>query len=142
METGVGASEQKHGGNGGRSGDGAGTRTETGVKTRGLTQDGNGDAGGDGKESTSGNENGDGDGNRDGSEDVDKDGIEKSGGKAKKCKKPHKSCRRVVGNGGDLGGNEKKRQKRQRKGWFSSGLPRRYKEKKNSRERSTGLSGL
>ena len=54
----------------------------TGWETRGRTQDGNGD----------GNE----------------DGIGKGGGETKKRKKPHKSCRRDVENGGDLGGKRKK----------------------------------
>ena len=35
--------------------------------------------------------------------------IEKGGGEPKKSKKPHKSCRRHVGNGGDLGRKRKKR---------------------------------
>ena len=34
--------------------------------------------------------------------------IGEGGGEAKKRKKPHKSCRRDVGNGGALGGNRKK----------------------------------
>ena len=37
--------------------------------------------------------------------------IGEGGGEAKKRKKPHKSCRRHVGNGGDLGGKRKKRRK-------------------------------
>ena len=79
----------------------AGTGTETGVETRGRTQNGNGDGSGDGNESNSEDENGDEDGNGDGNE----DGIGESGGEEKKRKKPHnKSCRRHVGNGGDLGG--------------------------------------
>ena len=32
------------------------------------------------------------------------DGIGEGGGEAKMCKKPHKGCRRDVGNGGDFGG--------------------------------------
>ena len=39
------------------------------------------------------------------------DRIGEGGGETKKRKKPHKSCRRHVGNGGDLGGKRKKRRK-------------------------------
>ena len=53
------------------------------------TLDGNRDGSGDGNESSSGDGNGDEDGNGDGNE----DGIGEGGGEAKKCKKPHKSCR-------------------------------------------------
>ena len=53
----------------------------TGVGTRGLIQDGNGD----------GNE----------------DGVGESGKKVKKRKKSHKRCRRYVGHRGDLGGRRK-----------------------------------
>ena len=67
--------------------------TGTRVKTRGRTQDGNGDGSGGGNESSSGDGNGD--GNKDGRE-------------AEKRKKPHKSCRRHVSNGGDLGEKRKK----------------------------------
>ena len=42
------------------------------------------------------------------------DGIGEGGGEAKKRKKPHKSCRRHAGNGGDLGVKRKKR--RQKRG--------------------------
>ena len=70
------------------SGDGVGTGT--GVETRGRTQDENGDGSGDGNESSSGDGNGDEGGNEDGNE----DGIKEGGGEAKKCKKPHKSCKR------------------------------------------------
>ena len=38
-----------------------------------------------------------------------RDRIGEGGGEAKKRKKPHKSCRRDVGNGGDMGGNRTKR---------------------------------
>ena len=48
-----------------------------------------------------------GDWNRDENEDEDR--IVEGGRGAKKCKKPHRSCRRQVGNGGDLGGKRKKR---------------------------------
>ena len=45
-----------------------------------------------------------GDGDKDGTEDR----IGEGGGEAKKRMKPHKSCRRHVGNGGDLGGKSKR----------------------------------
>ena len=84
---GVEANEGTQDGNGDGSGDGGGT----GTGTRGRTQDGNGDE----------------DGKRDGNE----DGIGEGGREAKKRKKPHSnnSCRRHVGNGGDLSGNKTKR---------------------------------
>ena len=66
-------------------------------------QDGNGDGSGDGNESSSGDGNGVEDENGNGNEDR----IGESGGEAKKREKPLKSCRRHVGNGGDLGGNGK-----------------------------------
>ena len=75
------------GGNGDGSGDGAGTGTGTGVETRRRTPDGNGDE-----------DNGN----------VNEDRIRKGGREAKKRKKPQNSCRRHVGNGGDLGGKRKK----------------------------------
>ena len=37
------------------------------------------------------------------------DRVGEGGGEAKKRKKPHNSCGRDVGNGGDLGGNRKTR---------------------------------
>ena len=61
------------------------------------TQDGNGNGSGDGNESSSGDGNGGG----------NEDGIGEGGGEAKKRMKPLKSCRRDVGNGGDLGGKKK-----------------------------------
>ena len=98
--TGVEVNEGTQDGNGDGSRDGArtGTGMGTGVETRGRTQDGNGDGSGDGNESSSGDGNGGEDGNGDGNE----DGIGEGGGEAKKRKKPRKSCRRDVGNGGDL----------------------------------------
>ena len=98
-KTGVEANERTHDGNGDGSGDGAGTRAGTGVETRGRTQDGNGGGGGDGNERSRGN----------GIADRNEDGIGEGGEEAKKCKKPHKSCRRDMANGGDLGGKRKKR---------------------------------
>ena len=81
-----------------------GTGTGTGVETRRQTPGGNGDGNGDGSEDSSG----DGDGNEDednGNRNEDK--IGEGGREAKKRKKPQKSCRRHVGNGGDLGGKRK-----------------------------------
>ena len=82
------------------SGDGAGTGTGTRVEARGRTQDGNGDGSGDGNENSGGDGNGDKDDNGNGHEDR----IGEGGREAKRRKKPHKICRRHVGNGGDLGG--------------------------------------
>ena len=73
------------------------------METRSRTQDGNGDGSGERNESSSGEGNGDENGNG------NEDRIGEGGGEAKKCKIPHKSCRRRVGNGGDLGGNRKKK---------------------------------
>ena len=72
------------------------------METRRRTPDGNGDGNGDGSKDSSG----DGDG------DVDKGNgnegrIGEGGREAKKRKKPQNSCRRQVGNGGDLGGKRK-----------------------------------
>ena len=86
------ANEEAQDGSGDGSGDRVGTGTGTGteVEIRGQTQDGDGDGSGNGNESSSGDGNEDEDGNGDGNE----DGIEERGGKAKKRKKPQKSCRR------------------------------------------------
>ena len=65
----------------GDCGNGAGTGTGTGVETRRRTPDGNGNG--------NGNE----------------DRIGEGGRETKKRKKPQSSCRRHVGNGGDLRGN-------------------------------------
>ena len=67
------------------------------METRGQTQDGNGDGSRGGSDSSSGYGNEDEDGNGDG------DRIGEGGREAKKRKKAHKSYRRHVGNGGDLG---------------------------------------
>ena len=78
------------GGNEDVNGDGNrdGTGTRTGVEANEGTQDGNGggngDRSGDGNKSSSGY------------------GIGEGRGEAKNCKKSHKSCRRDVGNRGDL----------------------------------------
>ena len=103
----VEANEGAQHGNGDESGDGAGTGTGTGMETRGRAQDGNGDGSGDGNESSSGDGNGDENANGNGNEDR----IGEGGGEVKKLNKPHKSCRRHVGNGGDLDGKRKKRRK-------------------------------
>ena len=85
-----------------------GTRTAAGTgrdREQGRTQDRNGDGSGDINDSSSGDGNGveDGDGNG--------DGIGEGGGEANKRKKPHKSCRRDVGNGG-MWKEKKRRQER------------------------------
>ena len=100
--TGVEVNEGAQDGNGDGSRDGAGTGTGTGLETRRRTQDGNRDGNGDGSEDSSGDGNGDVD-NENGNEDR----IGEGGKEAKKRNKPHKSCRRHVGNGGDLGGKKK-----------------------------------
>ena len=82
------------------SGDGAGAGTGTGVETRRRTPDWNGDGNGDGSEDS----NGDGNGNEDNG---NGDRIGEGGREVKKRKKPKKSCRRHVGNGGDSGGKRK-----------------------------------
>ena len=85
------------------SGDGAGTGTGMGVETRRRTPGGNGDGSGDRSEDSSGDGNGDED-----SGNGNEDRIEEGGREAKKRKKPQNSCRRHVGNGGDLGGKREK----------------------------------
>ena len=72
------------------------------VETPGRTQDGNGEGSGNGDKSNSGDKNGDEDGNGNG----------EGGGEAIKGKKPHKTCRRHVGNGGDLGEKRKNVEKK------------------------------
>ena len=52
---------------------------------------------------------GDGDENKDGDVLGNEDGIGEGGREAKKCKNPHRSCRRHVINGRDLGGKGSKR---------------------------------
>ena len=81
------------------------------METRGRTQDWNEDGSGNGNESRSGDGSGDedGGGDEDGNGDENEDGIGEGGREAKKRKKPHKSCRRHVGKGGDLGEKRKKR---------------------------------
>ena len=86
--------------------------TGTGVETCRRTQGGNGDGNGDGSEDSSGDGNGNEDnGNEDnGNEDngnENEDRIGEGGREAKKRKKQKNSCRRHVGNGGDLGGRRK-----------------------------------
>ena len=72
------------------------------METRRRTPDGNGGGNGDGSEDSSVDGNGDED-NGNGNEDR----IGEGGREAKKRKKPQNSCRRNVGNGGDLGGKRK-----------------------------------
>ena len=67
-------------------------------REQGRGGNGNGNGDGDGNESSSGDRNGD------GNEDV----IGESGRETKKRKKSQNSCRRHVGNGGDLRGKRKK----------------------------------
>ena len=71
------------------------------METRRRTQDGDGDGNGDGSEDSNG------DGNED-ENNGNEDRIEEGGREAKKRKKPQNSCRRQVGNGGDLGGKREK----------------------------------
>ena len=99
--TAVEANEKAQNGNEGGSGDEAGTGTR--VETLGRTKDGSGDESGNENESRSGDGNGDEGGNGNG----DEDRIGEGGREAKKRKKPHKSCRRHMGKGGDLKENEK-----------------------------------
>ena len=120
--------------NGDEDGDGVGTRT--GVEANEGTQDGNGDGSGDGNESSSGDGNGDEDGNGDSNE----DGIGEGGGGSKKRKKPHKSCRRDVRNGGDLGGKRKKR--RQGRVGFVAAEPDNLKKSKEAGGEAQGTQGL
>ena len=81
------------------------------METRGRTQDRNGDVSGGGNVSSSGDGDGDEDGNGNGNGNRNGDRIREGRGEAKKRKKSHKSCRRHVGNGGDLGGKRIKRRK-------------------------------
>ena len=57
----------------------------------------------------------------DGDRSKNEDGIREGGREAKKRKKPHKSCRRHVGSGENLG---RERTKRKKKRWPSSCQPR------------------
>ena len=98
--TGVEVNKGAQDGNGDRNE--AGTRTGREVETCRRTQDGNGDGNGDGSKNSSGN------GNEDEDWNGNEDRIGKGGIEAKKCKKPHKSCRRHVGKGGGFGGKRKK----------------------------------
>ena len=82
---------------------GARTGAGTGVETRRRTPDGNVDGNGDGSEDSSGDGNGDED-----NEKGNKDRIGEGGREAKMRTKPQNSCRRHVGNGGDLGGKREK----------------------------------
>ena len=86
----------------GRDGAGTGT-TGTGVETCRQTPDGNGGGNGGGIEDSSGDASGDKDNGT-----KNEDRIGKGGRETKKRQKPQNSCRRHVGNGGDLGGKRKK----------------------------------
>ena len=98
MRTGIEANKVTQDGNRDGDGDGTGTGMGTEVETHGRTRDGNGDGNGYGNKRSSELENGDG----------NEDGIGEGGREAKKRKKPHKSCRRNVGNEEDLGGKREK----------------------------------
>ena len=74
---------------------------------RGRTQDGNREGSGDGNKTSSGDGSGDEDRNGNGNEDRTREG----GGETKNRKKLHKSCRRPLGNWGNLGGKREKRRK-------------------------------
>ena len=134
--TGVEANEGTQDGSGDGSGDGAGKGTGTGVETRERTQDGKGDGSGTGNENSSGDGNGDEDGNVYGN----KDGIEEGGGEAKKRKKLYKSCRRDVGNGGDLGGKIKKR-RQERVGSVAAATPDNLENNKEAGGGAQGTQG-
>ena len=106
------------------------------METRGRTQDGTGNGSGDQNESNRKNGNG----NEDGIGDGNEDGIGENGREAKKRKKPNESCRRDVGNGGDLGGKRKKC--RQEKVPSVSADPDNLENNKESREKAKGTQGL
>ena len=112
-------------GNGDGSGDEAGASAGTEVETRRRTQDGSGD----GNESSSGGGTRDVDGNGNGNEDR----VGEGGGETKKRKKPHKSYRRDVGNGGDLDGKRKTRRKER-----AGPVPANPDNLKNSKEAKGG----
>ena len=115
--TGVEASGKTHNGNGYGSGDevGTGTETRTGVGTRRRTQYRNEDGSRDGNEISNGY------GNRNGNRyrDRNEDRIREGGGEAKKRYKPHKSCKRDVGNGKTW---VERKKTDTTKGWLSSCL--------------------
>ena len=69
------------------------------METRRRTPDGNGDGNGDGSENSSGDGNGDDDNGN-----MNEGRFGECGRVVKKRKKPQSSCRRHVGNGGDLAG--------------------------------------
>ena len=109
---GVTASERREGANGVGVGIGVGGGNRDGNGVRSGNGDGHGDGAGAGtgvevKGDGSGNEDSNVDGNRD-EDNGNEDRIGEGGREAKKRKKPHKSCRRHVGNGGDIGGKMKK----------------------------------
>ena len=112
---GVTGSEGQEGANGDLNGqgdkDGAGAGTGTGVEVNEGAQDGDGDGAGTGTGTGAGVETrrrtpgGNGNGDEDNG---NEDRIGEGGREVKKRKKPQNSCRRQVGNGGDLGGKRKK----------------------------------
>ena len=114
----------------GGDGDGDGAGTRTGGQASKRTQNRNGNGSRDGNESSSGDRNGD----------RNEDGIGEGKGEAKKRKKRHKSCRRDVGNGGDLGATRKKR--RQDNVGAVATDPDNLKNSKEARRGAQGTKGL
>ena len=108
----------------------------TGVETHGQKQHGNGGGSGDGNESSSVDGNKDKNGNGEGND----DGIGEGGREAKKRKKPHKRCRRDVGNGGDLCGKRKER-RQERIGSVAANLDN-LETSKEAGEKAQGTHGL
>ena len=76
----------------------------------------------------------------DGNGNWNEDRVGEGGGEAKKRKNPHKSCRRDVGNGGDLDGKRKKRRK-ERAGPVSAN-PDNIKNNKEAKGAAQGTQGL
>ena len=87
---------------------GTGTGAGTG-RGRGGGGGGDGDGDGDGDGSEDRSEDGDGD---EDNGNVNEDRIGEGGREAKKPEKPQNSCRRQVGNRGDLGGKREKCRKK------------------------------
>ena len=131
--TGVEVNEGAQDGSGDGSGDGAGTGTGTGVGSRRRTPDRNGDGNGDGSEESSGDGDGD--------DDTGNENRFVAGGReAKERKKPHNSCRRRAGNGGDTGGKRRKCRK-ERVGSVAAN-PDNLESNKEAGGGSTRYSGL
>ena len=72
--------------------------------------------------------------------DGNEDGIGEGGGEAKKRKEPHKSCKRDVGNGGDLG--QKRKKCRQEKVGSVAANPDHLEDSKEARGKAHGIQGL